>query len=63
MAYEQRQNSGVLFRNDRKPEGSKQPDYKGDLNVEGVRYEMAAWIREGKTGSKFLSLSIKKKGD
>jgi uncharacterized protein (DUF736 family) len=52
-------NRGVLFKNERK-ESDKHPDYKGNLNVEGVEYWLDAWIKEGKSG-KFMSVSIKKK--
>jgi len=58
MAYEQKPNTGTLFRNDKKPEGSSQPDYRGSVNVEGHEYELAAWIKDGKNG-KFMSLSLK----
>lgn len=54
-------NRGVLFKNDRKT-SDKQPDYKGDLNVGGVVFEIAAWIKEAKeTGKKYMSLSIQPK--
>ena len=56
-------NKGVLFINDYK-EGSKQPDYKGKLDVGGKEYELAAWTREKKDGSgKFLSVSIQEPYD
>ena len=50
-------NRGVLFKNEYKKEGGKQPDYKGKINVDGVDKELAAWIKEGKSG-KFMSLSV-----
>lgn len=56
MAFEQKPNSGTLFKNDRKTKDN-QPDYKGKLNVEGTLYDIAAWVKEGKRG-KFLSLRI-----
>jgi uncharacterized protein (DUF736 family) len=49
-------NSGVLFQNDKKG-NEKAPDYKGKLNVNGKDYELAGWLRDGKTG-KFLSVKI-----
>ena len=52
-------NSGALFKNDRKGNPS-QPDYKGSLNVGGVEYWLSAWIKEGQKG-KFMSLSINPK--
>jgi hypothetical protein len=59
MAYELRDNSGTLFKND-KGDNPKRPDYRGDLLVEGVLYELSAWIKEGNKG-KFMSLSCKPK--
>lgn len=56
--FEQRENSGTLFRNDKKTEGSKQPDYRGEANVNGEVMEVSAWAKEGKKGW-FLSLSFK----
>lgn len=56
--------SGVLFRNDKKEAGSKQPDYRGKLEINGIEYELAAWIREAKgSGNKFMSLKVSVKND
>jgi len=41
-------NSGALFRNDRK-ETDKQPDYTGEARIEGVEYRLSAWLNEAKT--------------
>lgn len=50
---------GVLFKNDRKKPGTKQPDYQGSINVGGTEYELAGWVNESKkTGKKFLSLKV-----
>lgn len=49
-------NTGALFKNDRK-EHDKQPDYTGSCEVDGVEYYMSAWIRESKNGKKFFSLA------
>lgn len=51
-------NKGVLFRNQEKGEGDKKPDYTGKINVNGKDYRLAGWLRESKSGSKFLSLSL-----
>lgn len=53
---------GALFKNDRK-EKDTQPDYRGDINVNGVDYWISAWLKEGKTGTKFMSLSVQLKED
>ena len=54
-------NRGVMFVNDRKEPGSNKPDRTGTLNVEGVEYFLDGWIKSAKNGSKFLSVSIKRK--
>jgi uncharacterized protein (DUF736 family) len=53
--YEHKENSGSLFRNERK-EKETHPDYKGTCLLNGVKMEIAAWIKESSTGSKFMSL-------
>jgi uncharacterized protein (DUF736 family) len=55
---EQRNNNGVLFKNDRKEE-DRHPDYKGKAMVDGKNYELAAWVKTSKSGNKFMSLSFK----
>ena len=50
-------NSGVLFKNE--TDNEKAPMYKGKINVDGKEYELAAWLREAKSGKgKFLSLKV-----
>lgn len=59
MSYQPKEGSGSLFRNDKKGVENR-PDYRGDLLLNGVLYEVAAWVKEGKKG-KFMSLSAKPK--
>lgn len=51
--------TGVLFRNKKKTEGDKRPDYTGRIVVAGVGYWLSAWIKEARdTGQKYMSLSV-----
>ena len=59
MAYELRDNSGTLFRNDKREKDS-QPNARGEAMIGGVLYEVAAWTKEGRNG-RFQSLSFKEK--
>jgi hypothetical protein len=59
MAYEQRDNSGVLFKNSKK-EKSNHADYQGNILVDGKEYWLNAWLKEGKSG-KFFSVSVRPK--
>ena len=56
MAFEKRDNSGTLGRNDKKVE-SKHPDHKGQATIGGVDYWISAWIKDGPNG-KFFSLGF-----
>ena len=53
---EQRNNSGVLFKNDRK-ESDRHPDYTGKALINGVELRLSAWIKTGAKG-KFMSLAF-----
>lgn len=59
MSYEQKDNTGVLFPNDRK-ESDRHPDYTGRMLVNGVEYWVSAWTKQGRSGD-FFSLAIKPK--
>jgi hypothetical protein len=50
------ENTGILFKNDT-GDNPKRPAYKGKIDVGGVEYKLAGWIREGKAG-KFISIKI-----
>ena len=60
MAYEQRDLTGSLFRNDKK-ETDSHPNAKGSALIDGVAYWMDAWTNEAKDGSKYQSLKFKRK--
>ena len=59
MAYEQRDNSGVLFKNEKREKPSH-PNATGSAMIDGVEYWVSAWTKEGKNG-KFQSLAFKRK--
>ena len=56
---EQRENSGVLFSNDKR-EKESHPNYKGNIRVDGKDYWISGWIKEGKNG-KFMGLAVSPK--
>ena len=60
MAYQQKDMSGSLFKNDRK-EKDTHPDYRGDIVIDGVSYWLSAWVKTSKNGGKFMSLAAKPK--
>ena len=54
-------NTGILSKNDRR-EKDTHPEYRGQINVDGVEYWLNAWVKERKDGTgKFFSLSVKPK--
>jgi FlaG/FlaF family flagellin (archaellin) len=58
---EKRDNSGSLFKNDRKTT-DMHPDYSGSVLIGGVDMWISAWIKKG-NGKTFMSLSFKPKND
>lgn len=61
MAFEQKDGSGSLFRNDYKTPGGSRPDYRGSALINGVEVDIAGWIKTPEGKKSFLSLSIKPK--
>lgn len=51
-------NSGALFKNDRKQSDSH-PDYTGKCMINGIEYYMNAWINQSKSGVNYMSFSFK----
>lgn len=64
MAYEapfaQKQNSGAIFKNDKKEQDSH-PDGKGSALIGGVEYWVSSWNNVGKNGTQYRSLSFQRK--
>jgi len=61
MSYDNT-NRGQIWKNDRKTE-EKQPDFSGNLNVNGVEYWVSGWRPKAsyKKGAAALTFSIKPK--
>ena len=55
MAYDNNMR-GRAYKNDYKKKDN-QPDYRGDLEINGVKYKQAIWIKVGQDGKKFFSFS------
>ena len=60
MAYEMKEMSGSLFVNSKK-EKETHPDRNGTALIGGVEYWVSGWIKETKSGDKWLSLAFKPK--
>lgn len=57
MAFEQKDNSGSLFKNDRKTDAA-QPNAKGTAKINGVIFYVSAWTKKDKNGNPWQSLSF-----
>ncbi len=58
MAYEFNEGQGSLFRNTYRQEGSRQPEYQGQVKINGKMMRISAWVRQTQKGDKYFSLSI-----
>lgn len=62
MAYERRENSGSLFKNDKNTE-DKHPNARGSALIGGVEYWVSAWTKKDKNGNPWQSLAFSKKDE
>jgi len=62
MAYTPKDGSGAMFKND-KADNPARPDYRGDIMLNGVLYEISGWIKPlpSDASKRFMSLSGKPK--
>jgi len=60
MAYTQKDNSGSIFKNDKR-EKDTHPNMTGSAQIDGVDYWVSAWTKQRENGEKWLSLAFKLK--
>lgn len=60
MAYQQKENTGALFINDKR-ETDKHPNAKGSALIDGVEYWVSAWTNRSEKGTVYQSLAFQKK--
>lgn len=61
MAFEHRDNSASVFRNEHK-ESPNQPDFKGSGKIDGKEYYVSMWTKppaDGKKGFFSIALTLK----
>jgi len=47
----------AIFKNDKKG-NDRAPEYKGSITINGQKYWMSAWLKESKSGMKFMSGAV-----
>lgn len=55
---ETKQNEGVIFKNTKKTPENKQPDYRGEIDCDGIKKEIALWIRKSEKGLSYFSVKL-----
>lgn len=55
--YQQKENTGSIFKNDRK-EKDTQPDGKGSALIGGVEYWVSSWTAQDKNGNPYRKLAF-----
>jgi|TARA_B110000977_G_scaffold66721_1_gene90705 hypothetical protein len=61
--YVPKDGSGNCFINDFKTPENNQPDFRGDLTLNGKTYELAMWKKLTSAGKPMLSINAKDKVD
>ena len=57
MAFEQKDNSGAIFKN-KNPKNEKSPPLSGKAMIAGVEYWVSAWSKTDKNGEKWISFAV-----
>ena len=61
MSFEQKDNTGVIFKNDKREGNENAPHGKGTIMVGGVEYWLSAWTNTDKNGNKYQKVSVQPK--
>ena len=66
MAYERKAGTGASFKNEKKKENPKAPDYTGNLTAHrdlkmGEEFALAQWATKSKAGMNYLSNKLSDK--
>lgn len=58
---ELKNNQGILFKNEKTKD--TQPDYNGEINVEGKTMRIALWRKQSSKGTVYLSVQVSEPRD
>jgi len=53
--YEMKENQLMVFKNTKKEEGSRQPDYWGKVMIDGVEKRVSLWLEVSQAGKSYMS--------
>ncbi len=56
MAFEQKELTGALF--EKHDKEGKQPDFTGNVKIEGKEWRLAGWWTESRGGETYMSLKV-----
>jgi len=59
MAYEMKEGSGSLFKNNKKTTDNH-PDFTGSIMLDGKEHWFSGWVKESPKAGKFFSVSVGK---
>ena len=55
---ETKTNSGAIFKNTYKQPGDNKPEYKGEIDCDGVKKEIALWLKKSENGTVYFSVKL-----
>ena len=53
--YEMKEGQLMVFKNTKKEEGSRQPDYWGKTLINGVEKRVSLWLEQSQAGNSYMS--------